>query len=131
MLENPFFLKLCPRIQFSPDSQALVKGMYLTLDHWRLIETDETMVGARGGRVVTYRNVGRHLDNSALVRLVADAWVGATVEQSDVLERLIREVLATGRTVTFAVRSDKSPLTTTRALSRLIQFNRRTTRSRR
>lgn len=109
MLENPFFLKLCPRMQFSPDSQSLVKGMYLTLDHWRLIEADETMVGARGGRIVTYENVGRHLDNSAFVRLVADAWVGTTVEQSDVLERLIREVLATGRTVTFAIKSDKRP----------------------
>ncbi|WP_380782855.1 hypothetical protein [Sphingomonas sp. R86520] len=109
MLENPFFLKLCPRMQFTPDSQALVKGMYLTLDHWKLIEADETMVGSRGGRIVTYGNVGRHLDNSAFVRLVADAWVGTTVEQSDVLERLIREVLATGRTVTFAVKSDKPP----------------------
>ncbi len=107
MLENPFFLKLCPRMQFAPDSQALVKGMYLTLDHWKLIEADETMIGSRGGRIVTYGNVGRYLDNSAFVRLVADAWVGTTIEQSDVLEHLIREVLATGRTVTFAVKSNK------------------------
>lgn len=67
------------------------------------------MVGTRGRRVVSYRNVGRHLDNSAFVRLVADAWVGTTIEQSGVLERIIREVLETGCTVTFAVKSDRPP----------------------
>lgn len=109
MLENPFFLKLCPRVQLSPDSKALVKGMYLTLDYWKLIEADGTMKGPRGGRVVTYRNVGRYIDNSAFVTLVANAWVGTTVEQSAALVDLIREVLTSGRTLTFAIRSDKRP----------------------
>ncbi len=109
MLENPFFLKLCPRVQLSPDSKALVKGMYLTLDYWKLIEADRTMTGSRGGRVVTYRNVGRYIDNSDFVTLVANAWVGTTVEQSAALVDLVREVLISGRTLTFAIRSDKRP----------------------
>jgi len=107
MLENPFFLKLCPRVQLAPDSKALVRGMYLTLDYWKLIEADGTMTGPRGGRIVTYGNVGRHIDNSAFVALVANAWVGTTIEQSAVLVDLIREVLTSGRTLTFAVRSEK------------------------
>lgn len=106
MLENPFFLKICPRVQLSPDSKALVSGMYLTLDYWKLIEADETMIGVRGGRIVTRENVGRHIDNEGFVSLVANAWVGTTIEQSAALVDLIREVLASGRTLTFAVRSE-------------------------
>ena len=109
MLENPFFLKLCHRVQLSPDSKGLIAGMYITLDHWKLIESDTSLTGLRGGRVVTYRNVERRLDNSAFVTLVADAWVGTNVEQSGVLAELIREVLGSGRTVTFAIKTDKRP----------------------
>lgn len=83
--------------------------MYLTLDYWRLIEADESMVGGRGGRLVSYANVGRYLDNSSFVDLVANAWVGTTIEQSEVLAEIVREVLETGRTVTLAMKSDKRP----------------------
>jgi hypothetical protein len=106
MLENPFFLKLCPRVQLSPDSKALVSGMYLTLDYWKLIEADDSMTGVRGGRIVTRNNVGRHIDNEGFISLVANAWVGTTIEQSAALVDLIREILTSGRTVTFAVRSE-------------------------
>lgn len=36
--ENPFFLKLCPRIVFQPDNVSLVPGMYLPLDYWKVLE---------------------------------------------------------------------------------------------
>ena len=36
--ENPFFLKLCPRIVFDPDDAGLIKGMYLPLEYWRRLE---------------------------------------------------------------------------------------------
>jgi len=108
MLENPFFLKLCPRMQFNAESDALVRGMYLPLDYWKLIEADDSMTGPRGGRIVSYANVGRYFDNTSFITLVANAWVGTTIEQSAILERLTREVLSTGRTVTFAVKSTKS-----------------------
>jgi hypothetical protein len=107
VIENPFFLKLCPRLQFEPDNSGLVRGMYLPLDYWRLIEADETMVGKRGGRQVSYDNVGRYLDNSSFVSLVANAWIGTTTPQSEVLEQLIRDVMASGRTVALAVKRDK------------------------
>lgn len=106
ILDNPFFLKLCPRVQLSPDSKALVRGMYITLDYWKLIESDDKMKGPRGGKIVTYNNIGRYIDNSAFVTLVADAWVGTTIDQSNVLAELVREVLISGRTLTFAIKSD-------------------------
>lgn len=103
---NPFFLKLCPRIVFNPDDKGLFKGMYLPLDLWKSLADDPVTQGPRGGRVVSYRNVGRRLTNSEFVTLVANAWVGTTVPQSSLLEKVIRSVLETGKTVTIAVKTE-------------------------
>jgi hypothetical protein len=105
LMENPFFLKLCPRIIFNPDDKGLTPGMYLPLDYWRFIEADEALKGSGGGRQVTYRNVARYLDNSDFVKLVANAWIGTTAAQSAVLEKVIREVIESGRTVAIAVKT--------------------------
>lgn len=102
--ENPFFLKFCPRIQFDPDSSGLVKGMYIPLDYWRLLERDPALHGPRGGRTLSYRNVGRYLDNTSFATLVAKAWVGTSVTQSSVLEELIRSTLASGRAAAIGIR---------------------------
>ncbi len=102
--ENPFFLKFCPRIQFDPDSSGLVKGMYLPLDYWRRLENDPALCGPRGGRALSYRNVGRYLDNTSFATLVAKAWIGTTVTKSAVLEELIRNALTSGRAAAIGIR---------------------------
>ena len=43
------------------------------------------------------------LNNSEFVTLVANSWVGTTIGQSAALEGVIRSVLESGKTVTFAV----------------------------
>jgi hypothetical protein len=43
-------------------------------------------------------------NNSEFVGLVAGSWVGTSIEQSAILGPLIREVLASGKMVTFAVK---------------------------
>ena len=106
LLEAPFFLKLCSRIVFNPDDVALVPGMYLSRDYWRLIEADATMTGPRGGRRVDFRNVGRYLDNSEFIALVKKAWIGTTPAQSDLLSGVVREILASGRTLTLAIKTE-------------------------
>lgn len=103
---NPFFLKLCPRIVFNPDDKGLFKGMYLPLDLWKSLADDPVTQGPRGGRFVSYRNVGRRLSNSEFLTLVANAWVGTTVPRSSLLETVIKSVLETGKTVTIAVKSE-------------------------
>ena len=60
--------------------------------------------GQRGGNVLSYTNVGRRLNNSEFVTLVANSWVGTTMGQSAALEGVIRAVLESGKTVTFAVK---------------------------
>lgn len=107
LTENPFFLKICPRIIFNPDSTGLVPGMYLPLDYWKLIKDHESMKGPKGGKRISYRNVRRYLDNSSFITIASQAWIGSNIEQSKELAALIRSILEGGRAVVFAVASDK------------------------
>jgi hypothetical protein len=109
---NPFFLKLCPRIIFNPDDKGLFKGMYLPLELWKCLASDPITKGPRGGRVLTYRNAGRWLSNQQFISLAAHAWIGTPTSQSALLEELIRTVLETGKTVTFAIEKRQPPAET-------------------
>jgi hypothetical protein len=104
LTENPFFLKFCPRLILNPDDKGLVPGMYLPFDYWRLTENDTALQGSRGGRLLTYKNVGRYFDNSSFISLVANAWVGTTISQSATLEPIIREIIESGRAVAVAIK---------------------------
>lgn len=105
--ENPFFLKICPRITFNPDNIGLIKGMYLPLDYWRLISKHPSMAGSKGGKRISYSNARRYLDNSSFITIASNAWVGTNIEQSKELASLIRKILETGRAVVFAIAKDK------------------------
>jgi hypothetical protein len=105
--ENPFFLKLCPRVVFNPDNVGLTPGMYMPLDYWRFVESDSDLVGKRGGRIVTYQNIGRYLDNSEFAAIVRGAWIGTTPSQSALLGPVIEELLREGKAVVVAVKTDK------------------------
>ncbi|MFB0875982.1 hypothetical protein ACETPF_20530 [Sphingobium sp. sgz301304] len=110
LIENPFYLKLCPRMEFEPADTGLVKGMYLPLDYWLLIEADRRKVGPRGGRLVSFENVGRYFDNTSFIPLVANGWVGTTAEQSAILGPIVKDLVSSGRSLTMAVsRSRKKP----------------------
>ncbi len=104
--DNPFFLKFCPRIQFEPDSTGLTKGMYIPHAYWKLLEKDDRFKGPRGGRRLAYSNVGRYFDNTSFTMMVKGAWVGTNIPQSELLERWMRDVVAAGRSITFAVKPD-------------------------
>lgn len=110
--DNPFFLKLCPRIIFNPDDKGPFKGMYLPLELWKCLANDPITEGPRGGRVLTYKNAGRWLSNSDFISLVGNAWIGTSLSQSTFLERVIRTVLETGKTVTLAIERLQPPAET-------------------
>jgi hypothetical protein len=101
--ENPFFIKICPRLVFNPDNVGLVKGMYLPLDYWELLSEHPTMLGPKGGKRLSYNNVRRYFDNTEFVTIASGGWVGTTIEQSKYLEAAIRSTLESGRAVVFAV----------------------------
>lgn len=102
---NPFFLKLCPKIVLNPDDKGLFTGMYIPLDYWTRFDQDKCSSGPKGGKYATYENVGRKLNNSEFIPLVAGAWIGSTIPQSAFLSSLVREVLSKGRTVALAIES--------------------------
>jgi hypothetical protein len=104
--QNPFFLKLCPRVIFDPDSTSLINGMYIPLDYWRRLESDPGIEGQRGGRAVTFDNVGRYFNNTTFAELVREGWVGTTGVQTQTLDSLIRTIVESGRTVTIALKQD-------------------------
>lgn len=104
LTDNPFFLKFCPRVVFNPDDKGLFKGIYLPLDLWKQADEAGRFTGKRGGKFLTYGNVGRRINNTEFVSLVAGSWVGTSIEQSELLGKLIRTVLATGKTAAIAVR---------------------------
>jgi len=105
--ENPFFLKMCPRIIFQPDNVGLIKGMYLPLEYWKLLSNHPDMLGPKGGKRLSYKNVRRYFDNTEFVTLASGGWVGTNIEQSKLLEKAIRSTLESGRSVVFAVNNEK------------------------
>jgi ABC-type cobalamin transport system ATPase subunit len=48
--------------------------------------------------------VGRYLTNGAFAELVAGGWIGTTAAQTEILDRVIREIVASGRAVIVAVK---------------------------
>lgn len=108
LTENPFFLKLCPRLIFNPDDVGLVPGMYLPLDYWKLLANDPGIKGPKGGLRITYDNVKRYFDNTSFITVVSKAWVGTTPSQSQVLQDVIRATLETGKAVAIAIKPKKS-----------------------
>lgn len=105
LTENPFFLKLCPRLVFNPDDIGLIPGMYLPLEYWKLLEQHPRIQGPMGGRHVSYKNIGRYFDNTSFTMVVAKAWVGTTPNQSMVLREAIRQTLEAGKAVAVAVKA--------------------------
>ena len=108
LTENPFFLKLCPRLVFNPDSVGLIPGMYLPLDYWKLLENDPGIKGPKGGLRITYENAKRHFDNTSFTTVVSKAWVGTTPSQSQLLQNVIRTTLEAGKAVAIAIKPKKS-----------------------
>ncbi len=106
--ENPFFLKVCKRQVFNPEDKGLFPGMYFPLELWKALAADPATLGKKGGRFLSYENARRRVTNTEFVTLVAGGWIGTTVPQSSVLERVIELVLGTGKTVTLAVKRGPS-----------------------
>lgn len=105
--ENPFFLKICPRIVFDPDNVGLIKGMYLPLDYWKSISQHPSLIGPKGGKRLTYNNVRRYFTNTDFINIASGGWVGTNIEQSKLLQTAIRSTLESGRAVVFAINKVK------------------------
>ena len=100
----PFFIKICPRIEFQPDNVGLSSGMYIPLEYLKLLQIDESIIGTRGGRAISFDNVGRYFNNSAFKTIIEGGWIGTNHNQSIILEQMIRNILENGRTAVLAIK---------------------------
>jgi hypothetical protein len=101
---NPFFIKICPRIEFDPDNVGLSSGMYIPFEYLKLLQLDESTKGDRGGKSITYENVGRYFDNTAFKTLIEGGWIGTNMTQSAILQDVIRNILENGKTAVLAIK---------------------------
>lgn len=108
MHNNPFFLKLCPRIDFAPEDIGLSTGMYIPLEYWKLLDSSGQIFGKRGGKLVHFDNVGRYFSNTEFATLVGDAWIGTDPGQSGLIETLIRDTIQSGRAMIYAIKQTGS-----------------------
>ena len=102
--ENPFFVKLCPRLEFDPDNVGLSTGMYIPLDYIKVLENETCIEGERGGKAISYDNVGRYLDNTGFKTIIEGGWIGTNQNQSLYIERIIKDILENGKTAVLAIK---------------------------
>ncbi len=102
--ENPFFIKICPRLEFDPDNVGLSTGMYIPLDYVKLLENDKCVEGKIGGKAITYDNVGRYFDNTAFKTIIEGGWIGTNQNQSLLIEEIIKNTLENGKAAVLAIK---------------------------
>ena len=102
MGENFCFIKFCKPVTNEPFSGELSSGMYLPLDYFDSLVKADRLKGPKGGRVLTYENAGRWLNNSAFVGLVERSWVGARGLTSTQLANVLRRSLAAKHSLILA-----------------------------
>lgn len=111
MLGDPFFLKFCPKDMFLPDQNEQVRGMVIPVSLWKLIENDSSgrFVGPGGGRLLSFENCPRYLDNTRFIALVQEGWFGTEEVSSTFLEQVISEIINTKRSLILAAKISSDP----------------------
>lgn len=102
--ENPFFVKICPRLEFDPDNVGLSTGMYIPLDYIKMLENDKCIEGKGGGKAISYNNVGRYLTNTGFKTIIEGGWIGTNQNQSLLIEKIIKNILENGKTAVLAIK---------------------------
>ncbi|MDN3594685.1 hypothetical protein [Zunongwangia endophytica] len=74
--DDPFLLKLCPRIEFDPDDIGLCNGMYIPLSYYDVLKEDERIIGINGGKCISYLNVNRYFNYTSFKAVVEGGWIG-------------------------------------------------------
>jgi hypothetical protein len=103
----------------APDRAAfgMVPGQYLPLSYIRILLSDDSTLGERGGRRLGYGIVGRYLSNKQFIDLTAHGLVGTIGISLDQLKRVVDGLLDEGDSVVIA--SDHSDETTVERQRRL------------
>lgn len=97
-----FYFKFCSRVQLAVLSEALMPGMYLPREYLIALLEDPEARGERGGRLVSFKNTGRHITNSLFSDLLRDGWIGTRGVSSEKVAEVVRKAVEADRSVTLA-----------------------------
>ena len=107
---KPCFLKLCHQEDPAADSIDMIKGMYLSREHFELILNSPGGRGPRGGRRIGEMTPPRHLDNDTFTRLLAYGWIGSCGVGSDFVREQVWNSLQQRGAVVFGTHLSERPL---------------------
>jgi len=103
--QDPFYFKLCPAGIFDPTSIDMIHGMYIPLDYWQVLLNSPSILGKRGGKILTFDNVERYINNTFFINLVYEGWIGSKAIRTDVLSDIIQTSLEKNKAVILAALS--------------------------
>lgn len=97
-----FYFKLCPAEIVDITSAEMIKGMYIPLDYWKVIVASKDTTGPKGGKRITFENVGRHFSNTLFINLVQYGWVGSPIRDNRIITQFIQKALENNRSVVLS-----------------------------
>jgi hypothetical protein len=110
LLPTPCMVKLCEAQSLVMDSSQWIQGMYLAREQFEDALAAPTSKGPRGGVRLTYSNVGRYLNATTFTTLLKDGWIGSRGTGTEHIERIVDQILETGRAAMVGVHDTAKPL---------------------
>lgn len=107
---KPCFLKLCDPQDVGGDSVDMIKGLYLTREHFELVLESPKARGPRGGRIINKMTPPRHLDNDTFTTLLRYGWIGSCGTGTDFVREQVWKSLSERGSVVIGTHSNGLPL---------------------
>jgi hypothetical protein len=96
-----FYFKLCPAKIENMHSNKMVTGMYIPLELWKLLLSDNSTDGPKGGKHLNFKNC-RYLNNTQFINLTQNGWIGSKIEDSTILTDIIKSSMESNKSIILA-----------------------------
>jgi hypothetical protein len=107
---KPCFLKLCMKEDPAVDSLDMIKGFYLSREHFETVLNSPAGRGPRGGKRIGAMTSPRHLDNEMFTRLLAYGWIGSCGVGTEFVREQVWNSLQQRGSVIFGTHVGDRPL---------------------
>lgn len=97
-----FYFKLCPTEPKDLFSTKMIVGMYIPLLYWKSLLGSKKTNGPKGGKLVTYDNASRHINNTLFIELMQNGWIGSRVKSSKIVSNIIQDSISRNNSVILA-----------------------------
>lgn len=84
-----FYFKLCPARIENLNSTKMVSGMYIPLELWEVLLNNNSTSGPKGGKLMSFKNIGRYFNNSQFINLSQNGWIGSKVDNANMITNII------------------------------------------